>query len=78
MVAAGILIGGRVFEILVYEIDYYRDHPLAALNWRNGGLASHGVLLGALIAIYLFSRRRRLPLTKLLEESSCPARFFSR
>jgi phosphatidylglycerol:prolipoprotein diacylglycerol transferase len=31
--ALGILIGGRVFDILVYELDYYRANPLQAANW---------------------------------------------
>lgn len=26
--AIGVLLGGRVFDIVVYELDYYRDHPL--------------------------------------------------
>jgi phosphatidylglycerol:prolipoprotein diacylglycerol transferase len=75
MFAAGILIGGRAFDIVVYELDYYREHPLAALNWWNGGMASHGVLLGGLIAAWLFSRQRRLPLLRLLDEIVVPGAF---
>ena len=26
--AVGVMIGGRVFDILVYELDYYRERPL--------------------------------------------------
>ncbi len=73
--AAGILIGGRVFDILVYELDYYRDRPLAALNWWQGGMASHGVLLGGLIATAAFARMRGLSLIALLDEVVVPGVF---
>jgi phosphatidylglycerol:prolipoprotein diacylglycerol transferase len=73
--ASGIMVGGRVFDILVYELDYYRAHPLAALNWWEGGMASHGVLLGGLIAIIAFARWRGYPLMVLLDEVVVPGAF---
>ena len=73
--AVGVMVGGRVFDILVYELDYYRDHPFAALNWWQGGMASHGVLLGGLIATAIFARMRGLPLIALLDEVVVPGVF---
>ncbi|MFQ5624345.1 MAG: prolipoprotein diacylglyceryl transferase [Paracoccaceae bacterium] len=73
--SVGVLLGARGFDILVYELDYYREHPLAALNWWEGGMASHGVLLGGLIAILLFARTRRLSLVALLDEIVVPGAF---
>ena len=73
--AVGVMIGGRVFDILVYELDYYRDRPLAALNWWEGGMASHGVLLGGLIATAIFARMRGLSLIALLDEVVVPGVF---
>ena len=73
--AAGVMVGGRVFDILVYELDYYRDRPLAALNWWEGGMASHGVLLGGLIATAVFARIRGLSLIALLDEVVVPGVF---
>lgn len=70
--AAGVLLGGRVFDILVYEWDYYRARPLDALDWWNGGMASHGVLLGGLIATWAFARSRRIPVLVLLDEIVVP------
>lgn len=75
LMAAGILIGGRLFDILVYELDFYAEHPLAALNWWAGGMASHGVLLGGLIGVFLFCRLRRKPFVETADELSVPAAF---
>ncbi|SNS61161.1 prolipoprotein diacylglyceryl transferase [Tropicimonas sediminicola] len=71
----GVMVGGRVFDILVYELDYYREQPLAALNWWEGGMASHGVLLGGLIATAIFARMRGLSLIAMLDEVAVPAVF---
>ena len=73
--ALGILIGGRIFDILVYELEYYRSYPLAALNWWNGGMASHGVLLGGFIATWLFARQKDVSLLVLLDEIVVPGAF---
>jgi phosphatidylglycerol:prolipoprotein diacylglycerol transferase len=73
--AAGVLLGGRLFDILVYEADYYRARPLDALDWWNGGMASHGVLLGGLIATWAFARSRGLPVLVLLDEIVVPGAF---
>src|SRR5579871_6755376 len=51
LMAAGILIFGRAFDILVYELDFYRAAPWTALDWWRGGMASHGVLLGAFLGL---------------------------
>ncbi len=73
--AIGVMIGGRAFDILVYELDYYRERPLAALNWWEGGMASHGVLLGGLIATAVFARMRGHSLIALLDEVVVPGVF---
>jgi phosphatidylglycerol:prolipoprotein diacylglycerol transferase len=74
-IAIGVLIGGRAFDILVYELDYYRGHPLQALNWWRGGLATHGVLLGALVSVQAFCRLRGKPFLQVVDELTVPAAF---
>ena len=73
--AAGVLVGGRLFDVFVYEFDFYRSRPLAVLNWWHGGMASHGVLLGGLIATLLFAKRRGIPVLVLLDEIVVPGAF---
>jgi phosphatidylglycerol:prolipoprotein diacylglycerol transferase len=74
-IAAGVLVGGRAFDIAVYEFGYYRQHPLDALNWWKGGLASHGVLLGGAAATALFSLWRTKPFLLLADEVVVAAAF---
>jgi phosphatidylglycerol:prolipoprotein diacylglycerol transferase len=60
--AAGIILGGRIGYILFYNLPFYLDHPLETLVVWKGGMAFHGGLLGATLAMALFARRRGLPL----------------
>ena len=69
------MIGGRVFDILVYELDYYREHPLEAVNWWVGGMASHGVMLGGVVGVFLFCRLRRKRFLVAADELTVPAAF---
>lgn len=73
LVAAGCLLGGRIFDILVYEAGYYAAHPWQAVDWWRGGLATHGVMLGGVGGIALFARLRSKPLLVLLDEAAVPA-----
>ncbi|MEJ1161131.1 prolipoprotein diacylglyceryl transferase [Prosthecomicrobium sp. N25] len=73
--ATGIMLGGRIFDILVYELDYYRGAPWQALDWWRGGMASHGVMLGGMTGIFLFCRATGNPFVKTADELSVPAAF---
>jgi phosphatidylglycerol:prolipoprotein diacylglycerol transferase len=75
LMALGIMIGGRVFDILVYELDYYREHPLVAVNWWAGGMASHGVMLGGVIGVLVFCLLRRKRFLVAADELTVPAAF---
>lgn len=72
----GVLVGGRVVEIVVYEWDYYKTHSTLLLSYWHGGMASHGVLLGAAIAVWVFCRWRRHPYLLIADEVVIPAALF--
>jgi phosphatidylglycerol---prolipoprotein diacylglyceryl transferase len=75
LLGAGALIGGRVFDIAVYEPDWYKAHPLAVIDWWKGGMASHGVLLGSLAGLSVFAWWRNVSLIALLDEAVVPGAF---
>jgi len=52
----GAVIGSRLVHCLFYEPEFYLSNPLEILYIWKGGLASHGGLLGAFIAMYVFAR----------------------
>lgn len=56
-VVVGVIIGARVGHCLFYDPAYYLSHPIEILKVWNGGLASHGGVIGIIIAVWLYSRR---------------------
>lgn len=57
-VAIGVVLGGRVGYILFYGLPLYVHAPLNALKIWEGGMSFHGGLLGVLLAMWLYGRRR--------------------
>lgn len=55
------IIGARLWYV-VFEWDMYKDNPIEILNLRAGGLAIHGGILFAIIALYFFTKKRDIPL----------------
>lgn len=55
----GGIIGARLGQVLFYNFPYFLAHPLEIVQVWKGGLASHGGVIGVLIAIYLFHRVHR-------------------
>ncbi len=53
----GTTIGARLGHTLFYEPSYYLQNPLEIFKVWEGGLASHGGVLGVIIAIWLFRRK---------------------
>ncbi|MEY3571815.1 MAG: Prolipoprotein diacylglyceryl transferase, partial [Pseudomonadota bacterium] len=47
----GVIIGGRLGEVLFYHPAYYIDHPKEILAVWNGGMSFHGGFLGVLFAM---------------------------
>ncbi len=75
LTALGILVFGRVVEILFYEWSYYLQHPAQALSYWRGGMSSHGVLLGGTLGIWLFCRWRGRSFLEIVDEAVIPAAF---
>jgi prolipoprotein diacylglyceryl transferase len=70
---AGTVIGARLGHCLIYHPEYFLSHPVEILMVWKGGLASHGGAAGILIALYLYSRRRRgQPYLWLLDRIAVP------
>ena len=59
LVPSGI-VGARLFEVLVYEPAYYFANPLKIFYVWEGGLASHGGMIGAFFAVYVVSKKYKM------------------
>ncbi len=56
----GIILGGRLGQVLLWEPGYYLAHPLDILKIWQGGMAFHGGLIGVILAIVLYARSQKL------------------
>ena len=52
----GTVVGARLGHCLFYDPGYYLSHPIEILKVWEGGLASHGGVLGIIVAIYFYSK----------------------
>lgn len=53
----GVILGGRLGQVLFYEPGYYSAHPLEILAVWKGGMSFHGGFLGVLTAMALYARK---------------------
>ncbi|TVR84087.1 MAG: prolipoprotein diacylglyceryl transferase [Chitinophagaceae bacterium] len=53
-VAIGAVAGGRLGHCFFYEPEYYLSNPLQILNLRQGGMASHGAVIGIILSVFFF------------------------
>lgn len=78
-VVIGTVIGARLGFVFFYGGTGYLANPLSIFKVWEGGLASHGGVLGVLIACALFVRRQRilpsLTYLRLLDLVAIPAAF---
>jgi len=68
----GAVVGARLMHCLAYEPEFYLSHPLEILKVWKGGLASHGGLIGVLIALYLFAKKYQEDYLWLLSRVAIP------
>ena len=67
-IAAGIL-GARIYYV-VFAWDYYKDDLLSIFNIRQGGLAIYGGIIGACIAVVIYSRKKKQNFSLLMDTAS--------
>jgi phosphatidylglycerol:prolipoprotein diacylglycerol transferase len=53
----GVVIGGRLGQVLFYEPGYYFQHPAEIIAVWKGGMSFHGGFLGVLVAVAWFARK---------------------
>jgi phosphatidylglycerol---prolipoprotein diacylglyceryl transferase len=65
--AVGVIIGGRLGNVLFYDPEYYFSHPAEIFKLWEGGMAFHGGVIGALAGIVLFARRYKTPALTVMD-----------
>ncbi len=58
-IVIGVLAGGRLGYMLLYDLPIFLENPFSLLRVDQGGMASHGGFVGVIVALFWFSRRHR-------------------
>lgn len=58
-VMLGVVLGGRIGYVLVYDFAAFARDPLELFRIWNGGMSFHGGLVGVLGGIWIWARRQR-------------------
>ena len=61
----GVMLGGRLGYVLFYDLRTMLEHPAQMLRVWEGGMSSHGGILGLVLFTFYWSRRHRVSWTSL-------------
>jgi phosphatidylglycerol:prolipoprotein diacylglycerol transferase len=56
----GVVLGGRLGQVLFYDPGYYFEHPGEIIAVWKGGMSFHGGFLGVLIAVAFWTRKHQV------------------
>ncbi|MEP2830412.1 prolipoprotein diacylglyceryl transferase [Parvibaculum sp.] len=65
--ALGVIVGGRIGYVLIYNPAYFAAHPVEIFYVWQGGMSFHGGAFGVLVAMMLFARARGISFLPLLD-----------
>jgi phosphatidylglycerol:prolipoprotein diacylglycerol transferase len=60
----GVMIGGRIGYVIFYKPEMFRE-PLSILRVWEGGMSSHGGIIGVVLFSLVYARRHKIPWTNL-------------
>ena len=63
------IVGARLYYV-IFSWNMFKDDLLSIFNLRNGGLAIYGGVIGAVLTLYVFSKKRKLSFPMLLDTGS--------
>jgi phosphatidylglycerol---prolipoprotein diacylglyceryl transferase len=66
-IVLGVIGGGRLGYVFFYQPATFLADPVSIIRIWEGGLSFHGGFAGVVIAVWLFSRRQRVPLPDLAD-----------
>ena len=71
----GTVIGARLFEVIFYNLRFYLANPFEILAIWRGGLSFHGGLVGAVLAGYIYCRKKKIEFYDLADIVVIPLAF---
>jgi|TARA_B100001964_G_scaffold244791_1_gene327923 phosphatidylglycerol:prolipoprotein diacylglycerol transferase len=71
-VIIGNVLGARIFYVFIYNLPYYLANPFEIIAVWHGGLSFHGALIGAVIAVFYFCKRKKVDFYEIADISVIP------
>jgi len=69
----GVIIGGRLGYVLIYNFQYYFKNPIEIFMIWHGGMAFHGGLIGVITASFIFAKKNNIIFFKVTDALACAA-----
>ncbi len=69
----GIIVGGRLGFIILYDLGTYLAEPLRIFKVWEGGMSFHGGFLGVVVATIYMARSRNIPLMRMADLAAISA-----
>lgn len=66
-VVLGVVLGGRLGYVLIYNLGFFIAHPLEIFAVWHGGMSFHGGLFGVVVATFLYARKMHMSAWRLLD-----------
>jgi phosphatidylglycerol---prolipoprotein diacylglyceryl transferase len=63
----GVVLGGRIGYVLFYGMAKALSDPLSIFRTWEGGMSFHGGFFGVMLAAYVFGRRHKIAMFRLLD-----------
>lgn len=76
-IVIGIVVGARLGHCLFYDPAYYLSNPLKIFAIQEGGLASHGGGIGALLGAFIYAKKEKLNYIWLIDRLAIPTALFA-
>ena len=63
------IVGARLYYVC-FQWDYYKEHLTEIINLRRGGLAIYGGIIGAVITLFVFAKKKNVSFFSMAD-SAC-------
>ena len=68
--ALGVILGGRLFYVLFYNLEFFLANPAEIPAIWRGGMSFHGGLVGCLVALIVLAKTKKIPLLSFADIAS--------
>ncbi len=69
----GVFLGGRLGYVLLYNFDLFLNNPLSVFKVWEGGMASHGGLVGMILFMLWYAKKHQHSFWNLADNMVCTA-----